>query len=56
VRILNSVINKLQEHLTQNFIPIKLKELLAQKRRKGFVGQYDKFCIEMNHTYSMCVE
>jgi len=42
--------------LTQNFIPIKLKELLEQKHREGLDGEYGKFCIEIKCTYSMCVE
>jgi hypothetical protein len=45
-----------KDRLTQNFIPITLKELLTQKEREGLDGDYEKFCIEINCTCSMYVE
>jgi hypothetical protein len=36
-----------QEHITQTFLPLKVKELLAEKSKEGFARERDKFCAEM---------
>jgi len=42
--------------LTQSFIPMKFKELPAQKCREVGDKECDKFCAEINCTYCMCIE
>jgi hypothetical protein len=46
----------LKEHLTQNFIAIKFKELLAEKQRQELGEEYDISCAGTNCTYNMCIE
>jgi hypothetical protein len=53
---LHSVKNILEEHLTQNFIPIKVKEIVAEKCKEGLDKKGGKFCDGINSMYSMCVE
>jgi len=36
--------------------PSKLKGLTEEKRRKGFGGDCDKFCAEVNCLYESCIE
>jgi hypothetical protein len=40
----------------RNFIPIKLKHLLAEKCREGLDEECNIFCDGTNGMYSMCVE
>lgn len=40
---LNSVKNMLKEHIIQNFIPINVKQLLAQKHRERLDEECYKF-------------
>jgi len=40
----------------RNFIPIKLKHLLAEKCREGLDEECNIFCVGTNGMYSMCAE
>jgi hypothetical protein len=40
----------------RNFIPIKLKHLLAEKCRAELDEECNIFCVGTNGLYSMCVE
>lgn len=49
VEILNNLIfvnNMFKERLTQNLIPLKFKELLAEKRREGLMKNVTNFVQE----------
>jgi hypothetical protein len=43
-------------NITQNFIPIKIKEIVAQKCKEGLDKMCVKFCDGINSMYSMCIE
>jgi hypothetical protein len=49
---INSVKNMLQEHLTQNFIPMKDNKLLGEKQRAGIDDKCDKFHAGIKCIYS----
>jgi hypothetical protein len=49
---LNSVKNILNERLSQSFLPLKVKELLTEKRKEGFARE----CAEIKCIYSFCIE
>jgi len=51
---INTVKNKLQEHLTHNFIPVYYNKLLGEKRRAGIDDKCDKFHAGIKCTYSAC--
>ena len=51
---INSVKNMLQEHLTQNFIPVTDNKLLGEKHRAGTDGKCDKFHAGIKCMYSAC--
>jgi hypothetical protein len=53
---LNSVKNILKQCIIQNFIPINVIKLLAEKHTEGLHEECDKFCLERNYMYSQCVE
>jgi hypothetical protein len=46
--------NILKGSLTQNFIAMKIKELVTQKCRQGPDEDSDKFCTGMNCIYNTC--
>jgi hypothetical protein len=33
--------------MTQRFLPLKVKEIPAEKRKEGFARECDKFCAEI---------
>jgi len=51
---INSVKNKLQEHHTQNFIPMKDNKLLGEKQRAGIDDKCNKFHAGIKCMYSIC--
>jgi hypothetical protein len=53
---LHSMKNILKEHLTQNFTPMKVKEILPWTRREGLDKEGDKFCDGINSIYSTYIE
>jgi len=53
---LNSVKNILKQCIIQNFIPINVIKLLAEKHTEGLHEECDKFCLGRNYMYSQCVE
>jgi hypothetical protein len=52
---LNLTKNKLKG-LTHSSMPMKFKEMPAQKCREGADKECDKFCAEINGTYCTCIE
>jgi hypothetical protein len=53
---LNSVKNMLKKCIIQNFIPINVTKLLAEKHTEGLYEGCDKFCVGINYMYSKYVE
>jgi hypothetical protein len=51
---INSVKNMLQEHLTQNFIPMNDNKLLGEKHRAGIDDKCEKFHTGIKYMYSTC--
>lgn len=56
LKSLNSVHTILLERKTHNFMSLKVKGLLAQKRMEGIDEECDKFCAEVDNMYSRCLE
>ena len=56
LKSLNSVHSLLLERKAHNFMSLKVKGLLAQKRREGLDGECDRFCADVNSLYSTCLE
>ncbi|CAM4571952.1 unnamed protein product [Leuciscus chuanchicus] len=54
--ILHSVHNVLQERKENNFMSIKVKELLAQKRKDGHDQDCNQFCAAVNGLYTACLQ
>jgi hypothetical protein len=52
---LTSVKNIINERMTQRFLPLKVKEIPAEKCKEGFSRECDKFCAEIC-LYSSCTE
>jgi len=51
---INSVKNKLEEHLTQNFIPMTDNKLLAEEHTIGIDDKCNKFQAGIKCMYSIC--
>ena len=56
LNILNSVENMLKQCIIQNFIPINVIKLLAEKHTEGLYEECDKFCLGRNYMYSKHAE
>ena len=55
-RILNSTNTILLDHKSNNFMSLKVKGLLAQKRRDVLGKGCDQFCADVQGLYSACLE
>jgi hypothetical protein len=55
-RVLISIHDILVERQTQNFMSLKVKSLIEEKRREGLDADCDKFCAEVNCLYEGCIE
>jgi hypothetical protein len=53
---LNSMKIILKQSIIQNFIPINVTKLLAEKYTEGLYEECDKFCLGRSYMYSKCVE
>lgn len=53
---LHSLKNILNEHLTQNFTSMKVKQILPYTHREVLDKECDKFCNGINSMYSTCIE
>ncbi|KAK1890913.1 E3 SUMO-protein ligase KIAA1586 [Dissostichus eleginoides] len=55
-KIINSIHTILLERKSNNFMSLKVKGLLAQKRSDGLGKEYDQFCADVQGLYSTCLE
>nr|XP_033948870.1 zinc finger protein 583-like [Pseudochaenichthys georgianus] len=55
-KIMNSIHTILLERKSNNFMSLKVKGLLAQKRSDGLGKEYDQFCADVQGLYSTCLE
>lgn len=53
--ILHAVHTMLEERKANNFMSIKVKGLLAKKRKEGFVKECGRFCADVQDQYSACL-
>ena len=56
LKSLKSICSTLHERKTHNFMSLKVKELLAQKRKDGLDEACDRFCAEVAFLYNTCLE
>nr|XP_028566005.1 uncharacterized protein LOC114586556 isoform X1 [Podarcis muralis] len=56
LKVLLCVHNMLTERKRNNFMCLKVKSLLAEKRKHGLSAECDKFCAEVNSLYDRCIE
>ncbi|KAL7841698.1 hypothetical protein SRHO_G00253890 [Serrasalmus rhombeus] len=55
-RILNKVQNLLHERKMNNFMPLKVKSMLAQKQKDGYGQRCDHFSVQVQGLYSSCLD
>ena len=56
LKSLKSICSTLHGRKTHNFMSLKVKELLAQKRKDGLDEACDRFCAEVAFLYNTCLE
>jgi hypothetical protein len=56
LRVLISICDILVEHRSQNFMSLRVKSLIEEKRKEGLRANCDKFCAEVNCLYESCVQ
>ena len=56
LKSLTSICSTLHGRKTHNFMSLKVKELLAQKRKDGLDKACDRFCAEVAFLYNTCLE
>lgn len=54
-KIIDKVHTMLQERKAHNFMPLKVKGMLAQKQKDGFGQRCDHFSAEVQGLYSACL-
>ena len=54
--ILNKVHTMLEERMRNSFMSLKVKGLLAQRRKDGLGQECDKFCADVQGMYSACLQ
>uniref|UniRef100_A0AAR2JRD4 DUF4371 domain-containing protein n=1 Tax=Pygocentrus nattereri TaxID=42514 RepID=A0AAR2JRD4_PYGNA len=55
-RILNKVQSLLHERKMNNFMPLKVKSMLAQKQKDGYGQRCDNFSAQVQGLYSSCLD
>ncbi|XP_053255097.1 uncharacterized protein LOC128418927 [Podarcis raffonei] len=56
LKVLLCVQNVLNEHKSNNFMSLKVKSLLEEKRKEGLGAECNKFYAEVNSLYDSCIE
>ena len=56
LKSLTSMCSTLHGRKTHNFMSLKVKELLAQKRKDGLDKACDRFCAEVAFLYNTCLK